>query len=172
MVTRTPACSANKGRSVGASSTQTALTPKHNCCCPWWQHHPASEHTPAQTVHVRQKKSAGTSATYACYVARAAGHKQRRGGGGGEVGSTPPDYPPKISSPATLLLADVLAITWRQKDIKRWSLMFSTEADTLIKGDTEYRGSDFITLSTHTCIRNKRVMTMKWSHPSGLLVRG
>ena len=34
MVTRTPACSANKDRSVGASSSQTALTPKHNCWLP------------------------------------------------------------------------------------------------------------------------------------------
>lgn len=65
MVTRTAACSANKARYVGASSSQTALTPKHNSSCPWQQHRLASEHTPDQAARVKQKKSAGTSATYA-----------------------------------------------------------------------------------------------------------
>lgn len=65
VVTRTAACSANKGRYVGASSSQTALTPKHNSSCPWRQHRLASEHTPDKTARVKQKKSTGTSATYA-----------------------------------------------------------------------------------------------------------
>lgn len=56
VVTRTAACSANKGRYVGASSSQRALTPKHNSSCPWRQHRLASEHTPDQAARVKQKE--------------------------------------------------------------------------------------------------------------------
>lgn len=66
LVTSTPASFANKDDSVGASSSQTALTPPNTSDrFPWRQLHPASAHTPDQAEHLRQKKSARTPAANA-----------------------------------------------------------------------------------------------------------
>lgn len=148
VVTRTAACSANKGRYVGASSSQTALTPKHNSSCPWRQHRLASGHTPDQAARVKQKKSTGTSATYATsfWLAQLVASRQEEGA------PHPQITVPKLAAlqPCSPTVARWKQLIWscsQQHEEKGQILSLDVLGDSnrLKTGDTDKRSTDFIT---------------------------